>query len=88
MSSIVNVMRESGCDVPGWMLELKAPSKNDKRKLRKRPTERDAVGGKQAARRRSGKPSKRSRTDRDGSDDAASANEAESGDDSPAWQGI
>jgi len=76
-------MRESGCDVPGWMLELKAPSKNDKRKLRKRPTERDAVGGKQP-RRRSGKPSKRARADRDKS----SASEAESGAESAEWTGI
>ena len=75
-------MRESGCSVPGWMLELKAPSKNDKRKLRKRPTERDAVGGKQP-RRRSGKSSKRR-----AEPDASSANEAESGDEPAEWTGI
>lgn len=41
---IVNVMRESGCEVPQYMLELKAPSKNDKRKLKQRPIAREAIG--------------------------------------------
>ncbi|KAI8929442.1 P-loop containing nucleoside triphosphate hydrolase protein [Entophlyctis helioformis] len=43
LKSIVNVMKESGCDVPDWMLELKKPSKNMKKNLRKRPLERDTI---------------------------------------------
>lgn len=43
LRSIVNVMRNSGCEVPEWMLSLKAPSQNDKKNLRKRPVKRKEV---------------------------------------------
>ncbi|WFC93624.1 RNA helicase [Malassezia brasiliensis] len=36
LKSVVNVMRQSGCDVPEWMLKLPKPSKMLKRKLRTR----------------------------------------------------
>ncbi|KAI9026269.1 P-loop containing nucleoside triphosphate hydrolase protein [Hyaloraphidium curvatum] len=36
LKSIVNVMRESGCEVPEWMLRLEKPSKLLKRLLKKR----------------------------------------------------
>lgn len=41
--SIVNVMRASGCDVPQWMLDLKNPSKDDKKRLLLRPISRKDV---------------------------------------------
>ncbi|XP_065178789.1 probable ATP-dependent RNA helicase DDX52 [Sycon ciliatum] len=40
LRSIVNVMVASGCEVPEWMLQLKKPSKRDRKKLRQKPTER------------------------------------------------
>ncbi|KAI9208868.1 P-loop containing nucleoside triphosphate hydrolase protein [Polychytrium aggregatum] len=43
LKSIVNVMRESGCEVPEWMLKLKNPSKNAKKELKKKPIERDQI---------------------------------------------
>nr|CAG8433814.1 2297_t:CDS:2 [Entrophospora candida] len=43
LKSIVNVMRESGCEVPDWMLELKNPSKESKKELRKKPIERKTI---------------------------------------------
>ncbi|KAJ1991387.1 RNA-dependent ATPase rok1 [Coemansia spiralis] len=43
LKTIVNVMRESGCEVPEWMLQLKNPKKNDKKKLKKAPVERDSI---------------------------------------------
>jgi ATP-dependent RNA helicase DDX52/ROK1 len=36
-------MRNSGCDVPEWMLSLKAPTQNAKKQLRRRPVERKDV---------------------------------------------
>jgi ATP-dependent RNA helicase DDX52/ROK1 len=39
LRTIVNVMRSSGLTVPDWML-LKKPSKEDKKKLKRRPVER------------------------------------------------
>lgn len=41
--SIVNVMRNSGCEVPEWMLSLKAPTQNAKKQLRRKPVERKDV---------------------------------------------
>ncbi|CAJ0926404.1 14220_t:CDS:10 [Entrophospora sp. SA101] len=35
--------RESGCEVPDWMLELKNPSKESKKELRKKPIERKTI---------------------------------------------
>ncbi|KAJ2654586.1 RNA-dependent ATPase rok1 [Coemansia sp. RSA 1200] len=43
LKTIVNVMRESGCDVPEWMLKLKNPKNSDKKKLKKAPIDRDSV---------------------------------------------
>ncbi|KAG9295363.1 hypothetical protein G9A89_013392 [Geosiphon pyriformis] len=43
LKSIVNVMKESGCDVPEWMLQLKNPSKNAKQQLRRKPIERKTI---------------------------------------------
>ena len=43
MKSVVNVMRESGCDVPEWMEKIKGPSKKEKKILRKKPVERDGI---------------------------------------------
>ncbi|KAJ2461163.1 RNA-dependent ATPase rok1, partial [Coemansia sp. RSA 2424] len=43
LKTIVNVMRESGCDIPEWMLQLKKPTQDDKKKLKKRPVERNAI---------------------------------------------
>lgn len=45
LRTIANVLRASGCPVPEYMLALKKPSKNMKRKLAKAPVERKAVGG-------------------------------------------
>ncbi|KAI9493613.1 P-loop containing nucleoside triphosphate hydrolase protein [Zychaea mexicana] len=35
LKSVVNVMRESGCDVPEWMLNLKKPNHNQRKDIRK-----------------------------------------------------
>ena len=36
-------MRNSGCEVPQWMLELHNPSKRAKQKMRNKPVERQAI---------------------------------------------
>ncbi|KAJ3171120.1 RNA-dependent ATPase rok1 [Geranomyces variabilis] len=43
LKTVVNVMRDSGCDVPQWMLELKPPTKNEKKNLRQRALKRDNI---------------------------------------------
>ncbi|KAJ2062112.1 RNA-dependent ATPase rok1 [Coemansia sp. S146] len=43
LKTIVNVMRESGCEIPEWMLQLKKPSQDDKKKLKKKPVERNNI---------------------------------------------
>ena len=43
LKSVVNVMRESGCEVADWMLALKNPSKNVKKLLRERVPVREQV---------------------------------------------
>lgn len=43
LKSIVNVMKDSGCDVPEWMLLLKKPTKNLKKNVKQRPVEREAI---------------------------------------------
>lgn len=43
LKTIVNVMKQSGCDVPEWMLNLKKPSKNEKKVARKAPIKRKAI---------------------------------------------
>lgn len=35
MKGVVNVMKESGCDVPDWMLNIKSMNSNQKQKMRK-----------------------------------------------------
>lgn len=36
-------MKESGCPVPDWMLNLKKPTKNLKKNLKQRPVKRDTI---------------------------------------------
>jgi ATP-dependent RNA helicase DDX52/ROK1 len=36
-------MKQSGCDVPDWMLALKKPTKQQKKNLKQRPVERDQI---------------------------------------------
>ncbi|KAJ3225053.1 RNA-dependent ATPase rok1 [Clydaea vesicula] len=43
LKSIVNVMRQSGCEVPEWMLKLPKPSKMLKSQLRRNPLERKQI---------------------------------------------
>ncbi|KAI9230335.1 MAG: P-loop containing nucleoside triphosphate hydrolase protein [Piptocephalis tieghemiana] len=43
LKSVVNVMRESGCTVPEWMLKLKKPSQNARNKMKKRPIARKDI---------------------------------------------
>ncbi|KAF9205581.1 RNA-dependent ATPase rok1 [Podila verticillata] len=43
LKSIVNVMRESGCEVADWMLAMKKPSQNEKKNLRQRPLGRSTI---------------------------------------------
>ncbi|KAI9275419.1 P-loop containing nucleoside triphosphate hydrolase protein, partial [Phascolomyces articulosus] len=42
LKSVVNVMRESGCDVPEWMLNLKKPNHQQRREIR-RGVERETI---------------------------------------------
>jgi len=43
LKTIVNVMRESGCDVPEWMLSLKNTSKKFKKTLKQQPIQRKSI---------------------------------------------
>ncbi|GAA5837774.1 hypothetical protein JCM11251_002319 [Rhodosporidiobolus azoricus] len=43
LKTIVNVMRQSGCPVPDWMLALPAPSQDAKKALRMKPTGRKDI---------------------------------------------
>lgn len=43
LRSIANVMRLSGCEVPPWMLELRKMSRNDRKRLEKRPAHRAPI---------------------------------------------
>ncbi|KAI8828663.1 putative ROK1-ATP-dependent RNA helicase, partial [Chytriomyces cf. hyalinus JEL632] len=40
---VVNVMKESGCDVPEWLLNVKNPNKKERKNLRKRAIQRDTI---------------------------------------------
>lgn len=40
---VVNVMRESGYEVPGWMTELKPPTSSERKKLRQKAVKRQDV---------------------------------------------
>lgn len=74
--SIVNVMRNSGCDVPEWMLSLKAPSQNAKKQLRRKPVERKdvsravgSIGEKRKSSHKASRKAKKSKSDvRNGSE--------------------
>ncbi|KAK8861202.1 ATP-dependent RNA helicase ROK1 [Kwoniella newhampshirensis] len=45
LRTVANVMRSSGCAVPEYMLDMKKPTKNEKRQLARAPVKRKAVGG-------------------------------------------
>ncbi|ORY26051.1 P-loop containing nucleoside triphosphate hydrolase protein [Naematelia encephala] len=45
LRTVANIMRASGCEVPGYMLELSKPSKQMKKNLSKAPIKRKSVGG-------------------------------------------
>lgn len=81
-------MRNSGCDVPEWMLSLKAPSQNAKKQLRRKPVERKdvsratgSIGGKRKGGRTKALGSKRIRRE-DAAEKAGSPDESEESDQS------
>jgi len=43
LKSIANVMKEAGCDIPEFMLEMKTPSKRLKTKLEKKAPNRKTI---------------------------------------------
>jgi len=43
LRSIAEVMKDSGCEVPKWMLELKKPTKEMKKRLKKNPIKRNRI---------------------------------------------
>jgi ATP-dependent RNA helicase DDX52/ROK1 len=43
LKSVVNVMKESGCEVAEWMLKLKNPSKNLKKNVKNMPIRRNDI---------------------------------------------
>eukprot|EP00904_Undaria_pinnatifida_P002602 jgi/Undpi1/12342/HiC_scaffold_5.g02018.m1 len=43
LRSIANVIRQSGCKVPAWMLSMKRDRRSDRRKLESRAPRRDSV---------------------------------------------
>ncbi|SPO32763.1 probable ROK1 - ATP-dependent RNA helicase [Ustilago trichophora] len=43
LKTVVNVMRQSGCQVPQWMLELKNPNKKERKRLKQRAPERKEI---------------------------------------------
>ncbi|KJE90181.1 hypothetical protein CAOG_08519 [Capsaspora owczarzaki ATCC 30864] len=43
LRTVVNVMKESGCDVPEWMLSLQKPNKSTRKRLAKKPIQRDDI---------------------------------------------
>ncbi|WVQ96345.1 ATP-dependent RNA helicase ROK1 [Kwoniella sp. CBS 9459] len=45
LRTIANVLRSSGCPVPEYMLDMRPPTKNQKRQLAKAPVKRKSVGG-------------------------------------------
>jgi ATP-dependent RNA helicase DDX52/ROK1 len=36
-------MKQSGCEVPEWMLKLKKPTKTQKKNLKRKPVEREQI---------------------------------------------
>jgi len=43
LRTIVNVMRQSGCEVPEWMLKLQKPNKKERRRLEQHPLKRKRI---------------------------------------------
>ncbi|EST08623.1 Helicase, C-terminal [Kalmanozyma brasiliensis GHG001] len=43
LKTVVNVMRQSGCEVPEWMVKLKGPGKKERKKLKQRAPERKEI---------------------------------------------
>lgn len=43
LRSVANVMSQSGCSVPEWMLKLKKTSQSAKKQLKRKPLERDEI---------------------------------------------
>ena len=43
LRSIASVMRESGCEIPEWMLKIRKTPKQRKKELARRPVEREAI---------------------------------------------
>lgn len=43
LKTIVNVMKDSGCDIPEWMLHLKKPSQTLKKNLKRAPVDRRSI---------------------------------------------
>lgn len=43
LRTVANVMKQSGCDVPEWMLQLQKPTKEMKKKLKSNPLERRTI---------------------------------------------
>jgi len=43
LRGIANVMKDSGCDVPDWMLALKKNTKKERRQLARSPVERESI---------------------------------------------
>jgi hypothetical protein len=42
-SSVVNVMKQSGCEIPAWMNDLPKLTKRDKRRIRQKMVQRKDV---------------------------------------------
>eukprot|EP00736_Rhodelphis_marinus_P007975 Rmarinus@m.3490 len=70
LRSIVNVMRDSGCEVPEWMLNLKRPNKRERKKLERRPVKREKISS--LAGSTQDRAAKRRRVDASGSDGSGS----------------
>ncbi|CDS00299.1 probable ROK1-ATP-dependent RNA helicase [Sporisorium scitamineum] len=43
LKTVVNVMRQSGCEVPEWMVKLKNPGKKERKKLKQKAPERKQI---------------------------------------------
>ncbi|SJX65357.1 probable ROK1-ATP-dependent RNA helicase [Sporisorium reilianum f. sp. reilianum] len=43
LKTVVNVMRQSGCEVPEWMVKLKGPGKRERKMLKQRAPERKEI---------------------------------------------
>lgn len=43
VKSVVNVMKQSGCEVPEWMVSLRKATTDEKKRLKSRPIDRDGI---------------------------------------------